>query len=113
MSYVLVIIEASHVESARALAEGEFGLSAEVAGKEFVPAASADAKAPATHWWLATRFPDEAFERLTQLESVVGWAHVEAYDPDTEPLRPWVILEERGLKPIGAGLLAASPGGGM
>lgn len=100
MPYALVIIEAAHVASARALAEGEFGLPAEVADKEFVPAASADGNLPASHWWLATKFSDEGFAKLKQLEAVVGWAHCEAYDLGNDPLRPWAILAELGLQPL-------------
>lgn len=100
MPYALVLIEAAHVASARALAEGEFGLPAEVADKEFVPAASPTGDLPATHWWLATKFSDEGFAKLKQLEAVTGWAHAESYDLDTEPLRPWAILAELGLRPI-------------
>ena len=100
MPYAIVIVEADHVASARALAEGEFGLSAEVADKEFVPAASPTGNLPATHWWLATKFSDEGFAKLKQLDAVTGWAHAEAYDLDNDPLRPWAVLAELGLQPL-------------
>lgn len=104
MPYAVVTIQAAHLESARALAEGEFGLPANVAAQEFVPAGSPTGALPATHWWLATRFTDESYAKLLQLEASVSWANVEAYDLDTEPLKPWEMLSEMGLLP-----LAASP----
>lgn len=100
MPYAVVIIQATHLESARALAEGEFGLPADVAAQEFVPAGSPTGALPATHWWLATRFTDESYAKLLQLETIVSWANVEAYDLDTEPLKPWEILSQMGLQPL-------------
>lgn len=100
MPYAVVIIAADHLESARALAEGEFGLPANVAAQEFVPAGSPTGALPATHWWLATRFTDESYAKLLQLEASASWANVEAYDLDTEPLKPWEILGQMGLQPL-------------
>jgi hypothetical protein len=100
MPYAVVIIAADHLESARALAEGEFGLPADVAAQEFVPAGSLTGSLPATHYWLATSFTDESFAKLKQLEAVVGWAKAVAYDLDTEPLRPWDVLAEMGMQPL-------------
>lgn len=100
MPYAVVIIAADHLESARALAEGEFGLPADVAAQEFVPAGSPTGSLPATHYWLATKFTDESFAKLKQLENIVGWARAVAYDLDTEPLKPWQVLADMGMQPL-------------
>jgi hypothetical protein len=100
MPYAVVIIAADRLESARALAEGEFGLPTDVAAQEFVPAGSPTGSLPATHYWLATKFTDESFAKLKQLEALVGWARTEAYNLDTEPLKPWAVLAEMDLQPL-------------
>lgn len=100
MPYGLVIVPAEHVVSARAIAESAFDLPAEVAAKEFVPAGSPTGAEPATHYWIATKFGDSQWVELQQLASTIGWGHVEAYDLDTEPLKPWDILAAMGLQPL-------------
>lgn len=100
MPYGLVIVPTEHVPSARAIAESAFDLPAEVAEKQFVPAGSPTGDKPATYWWLATKFSDSQWLELQQLVITIGWGRIEAYDIDIEPLKPWVILAEMGLKPL-------------
>lgn len=100
MPYAVVIIEAAHLPSARAIAESAFDVDADQAAREFVPAASTDGSEPATHWWLATKFTDAQYTELKQLEAALTWARVEAYDNCENPLRPVQVLSEMQLTPM-------------
>lgn len=100
MTYALVICPAEFVPQARVCIESEFGFPADVAAQEFVPAASADGKEPATHFWLATRFTPEELAKAQTLAAQVPGARVESYDLDADPLRPWAVLAEMKLIPL-------------
>jgi len=71
-----------------------------VAAQEFVPAGSPDGNGPPSAWWLATLFTDETFALAQQIAQQFPGSRVEAYDLDSEPLRPWEILAEMGMQPL-------------
>ncbi len=107
MPYAVAILKTARVEgtppqvaAVRKLLTSHFDRTPEVTAQEFVPAGSVDGKLPASAWWLATLFTDETFALAQQLALQFHGSRVEAYDLDTEPLKPWDILAEMGLQPL-------------
>lgn len=108
MPYAVCILKTDRVSgtppqvvAVRNLLTSHFDRSPEVAAQEFVPAGSEDGKAPPSAWWLATLLTDETFALAQQIAQQFPGSRVEAYDLDTEPLKPWDILAEMGLQPLG------------
>lgn len=111
MPYVVCILKTDRVTgtppqvtAVREILPDHFDITSEVAAQEFVAAGSPDGQMPASSWWLATLFSDTAFATAQQIKEQFPGSRVEAYDLDTEPLKPWEILGQMGLLP-----LAASP----
>jgi hypothetical protein len=88
------------VTAVRELLVTHFGREPEVAAQEFVPAASPDGQLPASAWWLATLFAEDKLALAQQIAQQFPGSRVEAYDQDTEPLKPWEILKEMGMQPL-------------
>jgi len=107
MPYAVAILKTTRTEgtppevtAVRELLVTHFDRDPETAAQEFVPAASEDGKAPASAWWLASLFTDENLLLAQQIALKFPGSRVEAYDLDTEPLKPWDILAEMGLQPL-------------
>ena len=107
MPYAVAILKTDRVDgtppqvtAVRALLPEHFDRTPEVAAQEFVPAGSPDGNLPASAWWLATLFTPETFATAQALAQQFPGSRVEAYDLDTEPLKPWEILAEMGLQPL-------------
>lgn len=107
MPYAVCILKTDRVEgtppqvtAVRQLLPEHFDRTTEVAAQEFVPAGSPDGKLPASTWWLATLFTDETFALAQQIALQFPGSRVEAYDLDTETLRPWEVLAEMDLQPL-------------
>jgi hypothetical protein len=107
MPYAVCILKTDRVDgtppqvaAVRALLPEHFDVEADVAAQEFVPAGSPDGALPASAWWLATLFSDSAFATAQQIALQFPGSRVEAYDLDTEPLKPWDVLAEMGQQPL-------------
>lgn len=98
---ILVIIEAGHVESARALLQvPPFEQTAEQAETTFVPAGSPTGQRPATHFWCSSDMTPESWAACQQLCSGLPWAECFEYDAATAPGLPAQKLAELGLQSI-------------
>jgi hypothetical protein len=96
MTRILVIIEAEHLPSARALLEMEpFLQTPEQAATSFVQADQGD-----TRYWLSAQVSNEAMAACQQLASALPWAEWHEYDLDTQPDFPILKLAEMGLRPF-------------
>ena len=99
MTRALLIIQADHVPSARALATATpFSLTEEEAANLFVPAGSPTGDAPATHYWVAGLFTPIYWNAIQGLAMLLPWADCHAYDLDTQPDFPDTQLAALGLK---------------
>lgn len=86
MTRALLIIQADHVDSARALATASpFSLTAEEAELLFVPTASPTGALPATHWCLSGDFSETHWNAIQGLAMLLPWADCHAYDLLTQP----------------------------
>lgn len=88
------------VTAVRDLMVEHFDRDPAAAALEFVPAASEDGQEPASSWWLATFFEDDKLALAQQIAKQFPGSRVETYDLETEPLKPWELLTEMGLKPL-------------
>lgn len=109
MPYAVVILTTDRVDDtppqvtqARALMVQHFGREPDVAASEWVPAASEDGQAPASAWWLATKFDDTQLTLAQQLLPHFPGSRIAVYDLDTNPLHPWTVLTDMNLQPLTA-----------
>lgn len=99
MTRALLIIQADHVASARALATAApFSLTEQEAENLFVPAGSPTGLAPATHFWSSGSFTTEFWQAIQQLSQLLPWAECHAYDLDAQPHFPDEQLDSLGLQ---------------
>lgn len=97
MTRLLIIIPADILDAVREAASIDFGAEA---NSEFVPAGSPTGAEPATHYWLAGLFTDEHYVTVQQIAIGFPTAHLETYDFDVHPEKPFELLAEMGLKSI-------------
>lgn len=101
MNRILVIIEAGHVESARALLQvPPFEQTAEQAETTFVPAGSPTGQRPATHFWCSSDMTPESWAACQHLCAQIAWAQCFEYDLAIEPDFPAKQLALLGLNPL-------------
>lgn len=99
MTRALLIIQAEHVASARALAMATpFNLTEEEAANLFVPAGSPTGDAPATHYWVAGLFTPIYWNAIQGLAMLLPWANCHTYDLGTQPDFPDIQLASLGLQ---------------
>jgi len=97
MTRQLIIIPSEILDAVREAAAQAFG---DVAKAAFVPMGSPTGDAPATHWWLAGLFPEDAIAKLPALQAAFPEAHVESYHWRQQPGRPWALMAELGLQAL-------------
>lgn len=101
MTRAVVIIQAEHLASARALATASpFSLTEEEAAQLFVPAGSPTGDAPVTHYWIAGLFDLTYWNAIQGLAMLLPWADCHAYDMDADPAFPFTQLASLGLQPM-------------
>jgi hypothetical protein len=95
MTRILVIIDAEHLPSARALLEMEpFLQTPEQAAASFVRADQGG-----TRYWLSAQVSDTALAACQQLAAALPWAECHEYDLDTQPGFPAEWLTQNHLQP--------------
>ena len=95
MTRVLVIIDAAHLPSARALLQSPpFSHTPEQAEQSFVRADAGDTK-----YWLSGNMTDATRDACLQLCAALAWADCYTYDLETEPDFPEQRLVAMGLQP--------------
>lgn len=96
MTRILVIIDAAHLASARALLEQPpFNHTPEQAAQTFVQADQGGA-----YFWLSAQVNDAAHAACIQLAAALPWVTVHEYDMDANPDFPRQWLAANGLQPF-------------
>lgn len=71
------------------------------AGDMFTIGLSAGGSEPITHYWASTRLTEEQFELINQIkETQMPDADIVEFDDETEPNKPFEVLEELNLQLI-------------
>ncbi len=91
----VVIIPAQYQAAANEWVRGQLGET----GPTFVAGLSPTGEAPATHYWCSAALSPVAYETISSaMLAAFPSAHMEVYDLDREPQRPFLLIAAAGLR---------------